>query len=84
MIYSLNFSKLSLKDLAKINEPHYSKIKQAIANLTRNPRPQGCKKLSGREGYRIRTGNYRIIYDIIDDELIVNVITLGHRKDVYD
>lgn len=84
MIYTLNFSKLSLKDLAKINEPYYSKIKQAIANLTRNPRPQGCKKLYAREGYRIRTGNYRIIYNIIDNELIINIITLGHRKDVYD
>ncbi|WP_354430115.1 type II toxin-antitoxin system RelE/ParE family toxin [Mucilaginibacter sp. UYP27] len=51
--------------------------------LGHNPRPSGYRKLAGREGYRIRAGNYRIIYSIIDDELIINVITLGHRKDVY-
>jgi mRNA interferase RelE/StbE len=84
MVYSLNFSKQSLKELAKINEPYYSNIKQAIINLTKNPRPQGYKKLKGREGYRIRTGNYRIVYNIFDSELVVDVITLGHRKDIYE
>ena len=62
MLYSLNFSKHSLKELAKINEPNYSNIKQAIANLTKKPRPQGYKKLKGKLGYRIRVENYRIIY----------------------
>lgn len=57
MIYSLNFSKQALKELAKINEPYYSNIKQAIANLTENPRPQGYKKLKDRVGYRIRSGD---------------------------
>jgi mRNA interferase RelE/StbE len=49
-----------------------------------NPRPHGCKKLKGREGYRIRVGNYRIIYDIFDRELIVDVIAVGDRKDIYE
>jgi mRNA interferase RelE/StbE len=84
MPYSLNFSKQALKELEKINEPYYANIKQAIANLTKNPRPQGYKKLKGRDGYRIRTGNYRIIYHIFDTELIVDIITLGHRKDIYE
>ena len=48
-----------------------------------DPRPNGCKKLKGRDAYRIRSGNYRIIYDIQDNELIIDVIALGHRKDVY-
>jgi mRNA interferase RelE/StbE len=52
--------------------------------LGENPRPVGYKKLKGRNGYRIRTGNYRIIYDIFDTELVVDVITLGHRKSIYD
>jgi mRNA interferase RelE/StbE len=47
-------------------------------------RPQGYKKLKGRDGYRVRVGNYRIIYDIFDSELIVDIITLGHRKDIYE
>jgi len=54
------------------------------STLADNPRPQGCKKLKGRDGYRIRVGNYRIIYDIFDIELVVDFIALGHRKDIYD
>ena len=84
MLYSLNFSKQALKELEKINEPYYSNIKQAIANLTINPRPQGYKKLKGRDGYRIRVSNYRIIYNIFDNQLVVDIITLGHRKDIYE
>lgn len=84
MAYTLNFSRQALKELEKINEPFYSNIKQAIFNLTENPRPQGYKKLKGRDSYRIRIGNYRVIYGIFDNELIVDVITIGHRKDVYE
>ncbi|MBK0383363.1 type II toxin-antitoxin system RelE/ParE family toxin [Pedobacter sp. SD-b] len=84
MTYSLNFSSQALKELAKINDPFYSNIKQAISNLKDDPRPQGYIKLNGREGYRIRTGNYRIIYKIFDKELVIEIIKLGHRKDIYD
>lgn len=84
MAYSLHFSKQAFKELEKINEPFYSAIKQAILNLAQNPRPQGYKKLKGRDSYRIRIGNYRVIYDIFDNELVVDIITLRHRKDVYE
>ena len=84
MFYSVNFSRQSLKELEKINEPYYSTIKQAISNLAVNPRPHGYKKLKGRDGYRIRVSDYRIIYNIFDSHLIVDIITLGHRKDIYD
>ena len=84
MTYSVNFKKHALQELAKINEPFYSHIKQAIYSLADNPRPQGYKKLKGRDGYRIRVGNYRIIYDIFDSELVVDIIALGHRKDIYE
>ena len=84
MAYSVNFSRQAVKELAKINEPYYSNIKQAIIALTENPRPQGYKKLKGRDGYRVRTGDYRIIYDIFDKELIIDIITLGHRKNIYE
>lgn len=83
-VYSLSFSKQALKELEKINEPFYSNIKNAIVKLAGDPRPQGYKKLKGRDGYRIRVGNYRVIYDIFDALLIVDIITLGHRKDIYD
>ena len=84
MSYTLNFSKRAFKELAKINEPFYSSIKIAIISLTENPRPQGFKKLKGRDGYRIKVGDYRIIYDIIDLELVVDIIDLGHRKNIYE
>jgi mRNA interferase RelE/StbE len=58
-------------------------IIEAISGLEQNPRPVGYKKLKGRDGYRIRVANYRIIYEIIDQQLIVEVIALGHRKDIY-
>lgn len=59
-------------------------ILDAIENLAENPRPKGYKKLKGRTGYRIRVGNYRIIYEIFDDILLIDVIDLGHRKDIYE
>jgi len=61
-----------------------SNIKEAIYSLADNPRPAGYKKLKGRDGYRIRVADYRIIYDIFDSELIVDIITLGHRKEIYE
>ncbi len=70
--------------MEKINEPYYSKIKTAILNLSKNPRPPGYKKLNGRDGFRIRVADYRIIYDIFDNILRVDVIEMGHRKDIYE
>jgi mRNA interferase RelE/StbE len=84
MTYSISFSKQAFKHLEKINEPFYSHIKKSIIELADNPRPQGYKKLKGRDSFRIRVGNYRVIYDIFDDELVVDIITLGHRKDIYE
>lgn len=59
-------------------------IIETIAALSANPRPRGYKKLKNRKVYRVRVRNYRIIYDIHDSELVIDVITLGHRKDVYE
>jgi mRNA interferase RelE/StbE len=84
MVYSINFTKKAVKELEKINEPHYSSIRNAIRNLGVNPRPNGYKKLRGRDGYRIRVGDYRVIYDISDTILFIEVIDLGHRKNIYD
>jgi mRNA interferase RelE/StbE len=68
-MYELQYKKKAIKALAKINDPHYSAIIQAIDELAENPRPNGYKKLTGRSGYRIRVGTYRIIYDIFDTTL---------------
>lgn len=83
MAYEVTIKKRAIKALTKINEPYYSNIKEAIYGLQDNPRPKGCKKLKGRNAYRLRVASYRIIYQIYDRQLIVDVIDLGHRKDIY-
>jgi mRNA interferase RelE/StbE len=83
-MYNVLIDKPVLKELQKIPEPDYARIKKAILDLARNPRPAGYKKLKNRPGYRIRQGNYRIIYNILDHKLIIEVISIGHRKDIYE
>jgi mRNA interferase RelE/StbE len=84
MAYNVTLKKRAIKALEKIHEPYYSSIKKALYSLADNPRPVGCKKLKGRDGFRIRVADYRIIYDIFDDVLLVDVIDLAHRKDIYE
>ena len=84
MAYKITLKNSVIKVLEKINEPYYSNIKKAIYSLADNPRPSGYKKLKGRNGYRIRVADYRIIYEIFDNILLVDVIDLGHRKEIYD
>jgi len=71
------------KDLDTIPKKDVVRIMRRIETLTRNLRPPGCEKLSGQERYRIRRGNYRIIYSIQDEELTVWVVKVGHRREVY-
>ena len=82
--YQVTLKKRVLKTLEEIDEPYFSSIKNAIYGLATNPRPPGYKKLKARYGYRIRVANYRIIYDILEEVLLVEVIEMGHSKDIYD
>lgn len=82
--YTVVLSKKAQKQLDKLSDAIAEPIFEAIIKLQENPRPTGNKKLKGRDGYRIRIGNYRVIYDIFDNELIIDIITLGHRKDIYE
>lgn len=83
-MYQLLIEKQVQKQLEKIPSPDYERIKTAIVELAVNPRPLGYKKLKGRDGYRIRQGNYRIVYDIQDQILTVLILAAGHRKDIYE
>lgn len=83
MVYKVTIKKSAVKTLKKIQDPYYSSIKTAIFQLGENPRPFGYIKLKGREAYRIRVSDYRIIYEIFDSELIVDVVAVGPRKDIY-
>lgn len=81
--YTVRLSKKAEKYLDGLSDHLAEPLLQAIIKLEKNPRPDGCKKLTNREGFRIRVGQYRIIYDIFDSELIIEIITVGHRKDIY-
>lgn len=83
MTYKLSILRRAQKQLAKISANDYKRVKQAILDLAQDARPPGSKKLKGRPGWRIRHGDYRIIYEIQDDQLIIIVLDVGHRKDIY-
>lgn len=82
--YKIEISASAEKSLKKVPKKEILKIIEAIQILAISPFPEGCRKLRGEEAvYRVRQGNYRIIYEIIDEKLIVLVLKIGHRKDVY-
>jgi mRNA interferase RelE/StbE len=84
MPYQIIIERTARKNIEKINKSERVLIVQAITELADEPRPIGCKKLKGKEAWRIRIGDYRVIYEIEDDVLVVTVITAGHRRDVYN
>jgi mRNA interferase RelE/StbE len=83
--YELLIKPSAGKELAKLGtKADRTRIVSAIQSLADEPRPQGVEKLSGADAlYRVRVGDYRIIYEIRDDQLVVTVIKVGHRRDVY-
>ena len=83
MRYSIEFVPSARTALRKLPPPIRKRIQVAIDELAENPFPPGVKKLHGEEGYRIRVGDYRVIYDVEHGRLIVLVIRVGHRREVY-
>ncbi len=83
MPYQLEISKSVTKYIEKLPTDIYRRIKEAILKLENDPRPQGCEKMSDKNAYRIRVGDYRIIYTIKDSILLVTVIDAGHRREIY-
>lgn len=84
-MYKVVISRSAEKDLAKLPRKALLPISNAIDTLEENPRPPGCKKLKGATEnlWRIRVGDYRIIYAIADEVQIVDVRKIGHRRDIY-
>ena len=82
-VYSIFFKTSARKELETIPKRELQRIMERIAGLADDPRPHGSEKLSGLERYRIRQGNYRIVYSIQDTELTVWLIKIGHRREVY-
>jgi mRNA interferase RelE/StbE len=81
--YELIVRKSVAADLRPIPKKDLERILARIAALATDPRPPGCEKLSGRERYRLRQGRYRILDEIEDARLVVTVVKVGHRRDVY-
>lgn len=81
--YRIEIKRSAVKELNSIPQKEIGKILRKIKSLSSNPRPEGCTKLTNREDYRIRVGNYRIVYSIHDDILLIIIIKIGHRKEVY-
>lgn len=81
--YKIHINKSVSKDFKQIPKKDAQRILNAIQSLANEPRPPQSKKLSGQERYRLRQGNYRILYSIKDEELIICVVKVGNRRDVY-
>jgi mRNA interferase RelE/StbE len=76
-------TKSAAKELERVPTKDRRRMVAKIWTLTENPRPVGAEKLSGEDKYRVRQGNYRILYEIVDSDLIVTVVRIGNRREVY-
>ena len=81
--YRIEFRPAALREIRKIDRSAQPRIQGAIALLAHDPRPPASRPLRGRPGFRLRVGDYRIIYTIDDGVLLIVVVTTGHRRDVY-
>jgi len=83
MSYQVAILRRAVKELARLPEKDRRRIEIDIESLATFPRSHDSKKLTGRDGYRIRSGDYRVVYEIDDRQRIVTILHVGHRKDVY-
>ena len=82
--YKIELRPAAVRALRKLDSQVRPRIQGVIALLSEDPRPPASRALRGRPGFRVRVGDYRVIYTIEDDVLLVVVVTLGHRRDVYE
>ena len=81
--YKVEIKKSAVKEIESLPKRDLQAVLEKINSLTENPRQHGCEKLSGQEKYRVRCGDYRILYSIEDAILVVCVVKVGHRREVY-
>ena len=85
MTYEVRLAPAAVRQLRKLDPPGRRRVQAAIDLLAEDPRPPGARQLVGGAGeWRVRTGDFRIIYDIRDGELLVLVVKVGHRRDVHE
>jgi mRNA interferase RelE/StbE len=81
--YRLTFKRSAAKELDDLPAQVLARVVARVDSIAHNPRPVGCEQLSGEKKYRIRQGDYRVVYSIDDAQSIVTVTKIGHRRDVY-
>lgn len=81
--YRLLIKHSAVKELEALPKNDRRRVATRMRGLSAEPRPPGCEKLSGRELYRVRQGRYRILYEVVDHDLTVTVIKIGHRREIY-
>ena len=81
--YRLSIKPSAAKEIEALPKKDRIRVIKRIKDLSENPRPPGCEKLSGNDKYRVRQGQYRIVYSVSDQELIVLVVKVAHRREVY-
>jgi mRNA interferase RelE/StbE len=83
MTYTVLILRRVQRELQRIPKEDYERVREAMRGLAQNPRPTRCLALTGRAGWRIRVGDYRVIYEIDDVQHTVTIVHVGHRRDVY-
>ncbi|MHC4693831.1 MAG: type II toxin-antitoxin system RelE family toxin [Planctomycetota bacterium] len=81
--YRITIKKSAAKELEALPKKDLPRIIKRIQTLAQNPRPDGSQKLSGKEQYRVRQGDYRIVYSIEDKDRIIDIFKIGHRREIY-
>lgn len=81
--YRITIKKSAAKELEAIPKKDLRKIVKRIAALAEDPRPQGSQKLTADKAYRLRQGDYRILYSIHDDQPLIDIVKIGHRREIY-
>jgi mRNA interferase RelE/StbE len=83
MTYTVLILRRARRELQRLPQEDYERVREAMRGLARILRPTGCLALTGRAGWRIRVGDYRVIYEIDDAQHTVTIVHVGHRRDVY-
>ena len=81
--YRITIKKSAAKELEAVPTKDLRRIVKRIGSLADNPRPPGSQKLSAHQGYRIRQGDYRIVYSIDDEDALIDIVKIGHRREIY-
>ena len=81
--YTVLIKRSAEKEMDRLRKKTFDRISDAILKLEQDPRPPGCRKLRGVEEYRLRVGSYRILYTVDDEKRIVEIMSVGHRREVY-